>query len=110
MLAAAHLRVRRERVFDDNVERDRAVGTEPGAGSQATWGSTVVLRISKGPDLVVVPNVDGLTRGEAEALIRAAGLTPRVYLPVGTRVVAQSPGPGEQVKRGSNVNLLLNPL
>jgi serine/threonine-protein kinase len=108
VLAAAHLKVRREQVFDDNVPDGRAVGTEPGAGSSIPWGSTVVLRISKGPDLVEVPQVVGLSKREAEERLAAAGLRARYVLPVGSRVVEQSPAPGEQAKRGSDVRLLLN--
>jgi eukaryotic-like serine/threonine-protein kinase len=108
ILTAANLKVRRERVFDDNVRDGRAVGTEPGAGSSVAWGSTVVLRISKGPDLVEVPQVVGLSKREAEERLAAAGLRARYVLPVGSRVVEQSPAPGEQAKRGSEVRLLLN--
>jgi eukaryotic-like serine/threonine-protein kinase len=106
-LAAANLRARVERVFDDRP-RGQAVGTDPGAGSQAPWGSTVVLRVSKGPDLVEVPDVVGLSKEEADARLRAAGLKANFVLPVGSRVVQQSPGPGDKAKRGSEVRLLLN--
>jgi serine/threonine-protein kinase len=108
VLAAAHLQARTERVFDDNIPKGQAAGTDPPAGSKVPWGSTVVLRLSKGPDLVEVPEVVGLSKQEASERLRAAGLRPRFVLPVGSRVVEQSPGPGEQVKRGSDVRLLLN--
>jgi beta-lactam-binding protein with PASTA domain len=108
ILGAGHLQARPERVFDDNVPKGRAVGTEPGAGSSVPWGSTVVLRVSKGPDLVEVPRVVGLSREEATERLREAGLKARFVLPVGSRVVEQSPAPGEKAKRGSDVRLLLN--
>ncbi|HEY4724648.1 MAG TPA: PASTA domain-containing protein, partial [Actinomycetota bacterium] len=107
-LGAAHLKVRPERVFDDNVPEGRAAGTDPGAGSTVAWGSTVVLRISKGPDLVVVPKVVGLSKKEAQERLGEAGLEAHFVLPVGSMVVEQSPGPGEKAKRGSGVRLLLN--
>jgi eukaryotic-like serine/threonine-protein kinase len=107
-LAESHLRSRTEVVFDDNIPEGRVVGTDPGAGAEAPWGSTVVLRVSKGPDLVEVPQVVGLTRDEAEARLEAAGLEASFVFPVGSRVVEQSPGPGEKAKRGSAVRLLLN--
>jgi serine/threonine-protein kinase len=107
-LAAAHLRSRPEQVFDDQVPKDQVVGTDPAIGSQVTWGSTVVLRVSKGPDLVEVPDVTGLTRKEAEDRLRAAGLGWQYVLPVGGRVSRQRPGPGERAPRGSDVLLLLN--
>ena len=106
-LAAANLRARVERVFDDRP-KGQAVGTEPGAGARAPWGSTVVLHVSKGPDLVDVPDVNGLPKEEAADRLRAAGLKASFVLPVGSRVVQQSPGPGEKAPRGSEVRLLLN--
>jgi beta-lactam-binding protein with PASTA domain/tRNA A-37 threonylcarbamoyl transferase component Bud32 len=107
-LGAAHLKARPVRVFDDDVAKGRVVGTEPGAGSRATWGSTVTVRVSKGPDLVQVPAVVGLTKEEAEQRLGAAGLDASYVLPLGSRVVDQSPEPGEQARRGSDVRLLLN--
>jgi eukaryotic-like serine/threonine-protein kinase len=107
-LAAAHLKVRPERVFDDDVPEGRVVGTDPGAGSEVPWGSAVVLRVSKGPDLVEVPEVVGLSKKEAEERVREAGLEPHFVFPVGSRVVEQSPAAGEMARRGSGVRLLLN--
>jgi serine/threonine-protein kinase len=109
-LAEAHLSSRVERVFDDNMPKGRVVGTDPAFGAQAPWGSAVLLRVSKGPDLVVVPDVTGLTRKEAEERLRAAGLQASYLLPVGDRIFRQNPGPGTKAKRGSKVFLLLNPL
>jgi eukaryotic-like serine/threonine-protein kinase len=106
-LVGAHLRARDERVFDDRP-KGQVAGTDPPAGAQAPWGSTVVLRVSKGPDLVEVPDVVGLPKQEAAGRLRAAGLKARFVLPVGSRVVQQSPGPGAMAKRGSEVRLLLN--
>jgi beta-lactam-binding protein with PASTA domain len=107
-LAAAHLKVRPKQVFDDDVPEGRVVGTDPDSGSEVAWGSAVVLRISKGPDLVEVPQVVGLSRREAEERLRKAGLEAHFVFPVGSRVVEQSPAPGEKAKRGSGVRLLLN--
>ncbi|HET9292232.1 MAG TPA: PASTA domain-containing protein, partial [Actinomycetes bacterium] len=109
-LAEAHLSSRVERVFDDNMPRGRVVGTDPGIGASAPWGSAVLLRVSKGPDLVEVPDVTGLTRKEAEERLRAAGLKAGYLLPLGDRIFRQSPGPGEQARRGSRVFLVLNPI
>ncbi|HEV8425389.1 MAG TPA: PASTA domain-containing protein [Actinomycetes bacterium] len=107
-LAAAHLNARPERVFDDNVPEGRVVGTVPGAGDRATWGSTVTVRVSKGPDLVEVPEVVGLPKDQAEQRLRAAGLRASFVLNLGSRVIDQSPEPGERARRGSVVRLLLN--
>jgi eukaryotic-like serine/threonine-protein kinase len=107
-LVEAHLKGRAERVFDDEVPSGLVVGTEPGAGDRVTWGSTVVVRVSKGPDLVEVPDVVDLDKEEAVERLREAGLRPGFVLPVGSVVIDQSPEPGEQARRGSEVRLLLN--
>jgi eukaryotic-like serine/threonine-protein kinase len=109
-LAEAHLSARVERVFDDDTPKGQVVATDPGIGATAPWGSAVLLRVSKGPDLVEVPDVTGLTRKEAEERLRAAGLGARYLFPVGDRIFRQSPGPGERAPRGSKVLLVPNPL
>jgi eukaryotic-like serine/threonine-protein kinase len=106
-LAAAHLQARRTVAFDD-TPKGLVARTEPAAGTRATWGSTVTVVVSKGPDLVVVPNVVGLSKDQAEQLLREAGLGWSYYLPIGNQVLQQNPQPGEQARRGSKVRLLLN--
>jgi beta-lactam-binding protein with PASTA domain/tRNA A-37 threonylcarbamoyl transferase component Bud32 len=108
VLAAAHLQARRTDRFDDTMPKGLVARTEPASGTGATWGSTVTVVVSKGPDLVVVPNVVGLSKKEAEQRLQAAGLRWSYYLPIGSQVVQQSPLPGDQAKRGSKVRLLLN--
>jgi beta-lactam-binding protein with PASTA domain/tRNA A-37 threonylcarbamoyl transferase component Bud32 len=107
VLAAAHLQAKRTVTFDD-LPKGLVVRTEPAAGAGATWGSTVTVVVSKGPDLVVVPDVVGLSKGQAEQRLREAGLRWSYVLPIGSQVVDQSPEPGDKAKRGSDVRLLLN--
>jgi eukaryotic-like serine/threonine-protein kinase len=107
VLAAAHLQARRTEEFND-IPKGLVVRTEPAAGTGATWGSTVIVVVSKGPDLVVVPNVLGLSKQQAEQRLQEAGLRWSYYLPIGSQVVQQSPQPGERARRGSHVRLLLN--
>jgi eukaryotic-like serine/threonine-protein kinase len=108
VLAAAHLQARRTVAFDDTTPKGLVARTEPAAGTKATWGSTVTVVVSKGPDLVVVPDVLGLSRRQAEQRLRDAGLRWSYVFPIGSQVVQQSPQPGEQARRGSEVRLLLN--
>ncbi len=92
------------------AERDpgTVVSQEPPAGAEAETGSTVTLKVSKGSGLVAVPNVVGLTRGEAEAQLSDAKLEANVVEvpsdePVGT-VVAQNPVGGQR-QQGSAIRL-----
>jgi eukaryotic-like serine/threonine-protein kinase len=99
-------------VESTEVFSDREPGTvttqSPSAGAQAEAGSTVTIEVSQGTGLVQVPNVVGLTRGEAEAELSNAQLEANVVEvpsdePVGT-VVAQSPV-GGRAQQGSTVRL-----
>jgi eukaryotic-like serine/threonine-protein kinase len=111
VLAAAHLGTTRQAEFHDFVSEGRVVRTDPAAGTKATWGSTVTVVVSKGPDLVVVPDVVGLTKRQAERRLREAGLDwSYAFFGIGSRVTRQSPTPGERANRGSQVRLVLNVL
>jgi len=107
-LVAAGFKVTETRVFND-AKPGTIVAQSPAAGSKAAKSSAVRINVSKGTAEVVVPNVVGMSLGEAETQIAKAGLKPAVQLrvpsaqPAGT-VVAQSP-PGGQAKRGSRVGL-----
>jgi serine/threonine-protein kinase len=96
--------VRRD-VFDDNVPVGQVVSTNPAAGQLAAKGSTVTVNVSKGPDLVAVPNVVGMKLGAARTALDQVGLTSVVYGPNGggRNVFATNPQAGTQVKRGSLV-------
>ncbi len=92
--------------FDDVVAKDQVVRTDPPAGKSVARGATVTLVVSKGQDLVVVPNVVGSTAVDAQKAIEAAGLkvSGTTGPPAGV-VTATAPGAGASVKRGSGVQL-----
>ncbi len=92
-------------VFDTSVPEGGVVNTSPPAGVQATWGSTVQVYVSKGPDLVEVPDVRNLTKERAEEALRALGLRWRYSLGFGGVIANQDPGPGTRIPRGSVVGL-----
>jgi len=92
-------------VFDDSVPNGQVVGTSPPAGATLTWGSTVQVNVSKGPDLVEVPDVRNLSKGEAEATLRAHGLRWRYSFGFGGTVSGQDLEPGRRVARNTVVGL-----
>jgi beta-lactam-binding protein with PASTA domain/predicted Ser/Thr protein kinase len=98
--------------FSDDVPKDRAIGTDPGVGTEIATGTTVKLLISKGSNLVEVPTLTGLTTEEALSRLDAAELGSSVVeregdAPAG-EVVSQSPPAGKQVKRNSNVTIFVS--
>src|SRR5205085_8628743 len=108
LLATAKLKGQ-PRVVPSEKPKNTVVDQTPGAGSKVSPGTIVFYSVSKGPQLVAVPSVRGLTVGKASQTLRAAGLVPvprQVSSPekVGT-VVAQSPLPGAKARPGSRVRI-----
>jgi eukaryotic-like serine/threonine-protein kinase len=111
VLLAAGFEVQR----GEDIASDQPVGAvaeqNPAAGSLAGEGATVTLRVSKGPDTVGVPQVEGLDRDSAVTTLEAAGFRvreqPRDTSDPGLEgvVLDQSPGPGEEAKPGATVTI-----
>lgn len=95
--------------FSHDIAAGIVIGTEPApdAGPQP-FGATITLVVSKGQDLIPVPNVIGMDRETAIATLQAAGFVAEPTSFLGSRVSQQSPGPDELAERGSTVSILLS--
>lgn len=96
-------------VFDQQVPKGAVVSQEPASGT-AFRGDTVTLTVSKGPEMVTVPDVDGKSETAARQALEAAGLKVTVQKFLGgplDRVRAASPGVGARVPKGSTVTILV---
>lgn len=96
------------------IPADQAIETQPEAGVQVDPTSQIQLIVSSGvptaKDQVEVPDVVGRTRAEAEAAIKAQGLTADVTESESTTatpgdVTAQNPPAKTMVAKGSAVRL-----
>jgi serine/threonine-protein kinase len=98
---------RADDAFSDDVPRDAVIGTDPGIGETIPYGSPVEVTVSKGQDLVPIPNIIDQLLGGALDTLQSQGFVPKVDGPVqfGRPVRGMSPGPGTQVKRGSEVTI-----
>ncbi len=58
-------------VFDDNVDKDLVIMTDPAKNEQAEYGSTVYMYVSRGPEEqdVIVPDLLGYTLDAAKTLL-----------------------------------------
>ncbi len=108
-LGALGLKVAVNESFSDTATTGDVISQSPRPGTQVPKGSTVTIEVSKGPELVVVPDVTGATSPAGAAqILRNAGLVPgsvsgpAVGSPIGT-----TPGRGTKVKKGSTVDILL---
>jgi serine/threonine-protein kinase len=107
-LEKLQLVVVRSEDFSDTVAPGNVVRTDPPKGGTAPRGGNVTMFVSKGPDLVVVPDVSGMTADQAATKLEAAGLTVnQVVGPFRGRVYTTDPPAGVKVKRGSSVDIYL---
>ncbi|MEU3254032.1 Stk1 family PASTA domain-containing Ser/Thr kinase [Streptomyces sp. NPDC006997] len=101
------------RIADEQVNSEHDAGQvarqSPGSGSEAAEGDTVTLTVSKGPELVEVPDVVGDSVGEAKDKLQAAGFEvdeDRGLLGLFSDTVkGQSVAGGETAPRGSTITI-----
>ncbi|HVE64073.1 MAG TPA: Stk1 family PASTA domain-containing Ser/Thr kinase [Mycobacteriales bacterium] len=110
LLSEAGLVAKVVETFDDKVPAGIVIRQDRAGGSTAARGDTVTLTVSKGPELVTVPDVEGRRREEAQTLLQAAGFRVRFVEFPGRRgktVIDQNPAGGERRRRGTVVTCFL---
>ena len=92
--------------FSDTVPKDQVISSSPAAGASVDRGSKVTVTVSKGPDMVPVPDVSGKSVQDATTVLQQAGLqVSNVFGPPQKKVFVTDPPAGTQAHRGSSVNL-----
>ena len=108
MLTDLKFKVKRgDDVFSGTIDEGNVVSTAPGIGAEAPFQSEVTVAVSKGPDLVTVPNLANLRSSEASAALEDRGLSMEVdgSFKRNDRITGQDPAPGDQIERGSSVTV-----
>jgi serine/threonine-protein kinase len=96
----------RAEVFSDTVPVNQVVSTSPGAGAKAARDGKVTVNVSKGPELIAIPDVRGKNVIDATNILSAAGFqVSGVQGPANKPVTNTSPPPGTPRPRGSQVGL-----
>ncbi|WP_347813791.1 Stk1 family PASTA domain-containing Ser/Thr kinase [Allobranchiibius sp. GilTou38] len=93
--------------FSDTVAQGDVISQTPSTGT-GYRGDSVSLVISKGPELITVPDVTGQTSQKAKAALEALGLKVTINRFFGglfNDVRASDPSPGTRVRKGSTVTL-----
>ncbi|NEG95829.1 PASTA domain-containing protein [Bifidobacterium sp. SMB2] len=101
MLGQARLKVTTSETYSDTVAAGKVISSSVRAGTQLHWGDSVSLVVSKGPQMVTVPDVRGKSQDEATKTLKALGLNVKVSAPLGNlthTVRLQDPAPGKQVR------------
>ncbi|MFB4425133.1 Stk1 family PASTA domain-containing Ser/Thr kinase [Streptomyces sp. QL37] len=65
-----------ERAYSDTVERGTVISTDPGSGERIRGNDAVKLVVSRGPEIVKVPDVEALALAEARRELKKSGLAP----------------------------------
>lgn len=100
--------VSRSEEFSDAVASGALISVNPEPGTQLYRGDTVTIVVSKGPELVAVPNVMGKQQGEARKILEAAGFKVKLEKILGGyfgTVRMQDPDAGTMAKKGSTITL-----
>ncbi|MET9964154.1 Stk1 family PASTA domain-containing Ser/Thr kinase [Streptomyces sp. NPDC006326] len=114
-LSAAGLGVKRvDRKFSDAFDRGTVMNTDPQGGKRIRGNGAVVLTISRGPEVVVVPDVKGRPLEEAKAELTKSGLAPGLVTQAFSQDVAQgsvigtNPGGGQKRAPDTAVALVVS--
>ena len=102
-------RVNVTEVFSNDVAEGVVIDQNPREGAALAHGSTVEITVSRGQELVQVPNVINMGEEQAINTLTNAGLRPRVAHAEGDFgiVIAQDPSSGQRVAPGSNVTITI---
>ena len=99
--------------FHPRIPANHIISQRPAAGARVKSGRKIRVIISKGPELIEVPDLVGESWYQAQTILHKKGLRAgelaRTHSPEPQQqVLAQQPAPGASLKRGEKVNLLLS--
>ncbi|MBR1408840.1 MAG: protein kinase [Clostridia bacterium] len=113
MLSGSDLQMGVQWEYDETVAEGFVIGQEPEAGTTVDKGSSILVRLSMGSNMIMVPYVSGMTQQEAETLITESGftvgeITGSVSEVIRGMVISQEPEAGARRRTGEAVNLTVS--
>lgn len=107
LVEGAGLQAEVTQVYSTEYPEGSVAAVDPAEGTTLTRGSSVMISISMGPEMIRVPGVYGKSREEAIQVLEDAGFTVEVDQLAGffDSVGAQSPRAGSEAPRGSTVRI-----
>ncbi|MGZ8631350.1 MAG: Stk1 family PASTA domain-containing Ser/Thr kinase [Actinomycetota bacterium] len=106
--------VRRREIDPDETEPGTVVAQDPRKDAEVGRGSTVTIFVAVEPDLVVVPDLEGLTVSQAQAALGDATLTLGSQLQEASSeidaqlVIRSDPAVDDEVEPGSAVDIFVS--
>ncbi|MDO5695408.1 MAG: Stk1 family PASTA domain-containing Ser/Thr kinase [Eubacteriales bacterium] len=101
------LQVKTEDIFDDRIAEGFVVKTDPPAGDSVPKGATVTVYVSKGKEIIKVPDVVGETKEKAIRKLTDKGLNVDTATTYGeeNKVMRTNPKSGTELERGDVVTI-----
>ena len=104
------LKVIKSEEFSDSVEEGRVIRMSPPAGTSIEKDGAVSIVVSKGPELIDVPDLDDMSEADAKAELESRGFVVQVKNGISEpekygKVVSQSPQSGEKAIKGTTVTI-----
>ncbi|WP_329216433.1 Stk1 family PASTA domain-containing Ser/Thr kinase [Streptomyces sp. NBC_01485] len=103
-----------ERKYSDTAKRGTVIDTDPGPGARIRKHDSVTLTVSRGPEIVKVPDVQGSRLDKAEALLKTDGLEPGLVTEAFSKdvikgfVISTDPAAGSRRRAGTAVSLVVS--
>lgn len=99
--------------YSDKMPSDAILKQSPAPGTRILRGGAVNITISKGIEVISVPDVEGLSLEKAKEILSKAGLKHTVTEEESStvekgKVMRQSPSAGDSVKKGESVLLVVS--
>jgi serine/threonine-protein kinase len=99
--------------YSDKVPEGMIMKQQPASGTKVKKGSVINIVISKGIEMVIVPDVVHLSIDKAKELIKKAGLSYEVIEEESEtvekgKVIRQSPSAGDSARKGEKILLVVS--
>lgn len=99
--------------YDNTVEEGCVISTSPEAGTVVEKNSTVIVKVSKGPKAIEIPDLTGKDKNEAKKTLEDLDLTVKLeYQPSSDvemeKVISTDPKAPTQVKAGDTITVYIS--
>jgi eukaryotic-like serine/threonine-protein kinase len=100
--------------YHDQVPQNHVIDQDPDPGTAIKRGRDVRIRVSRGPQTIVMPNLTGLSRQQGEILLTENGLCRGAVAGMASfrhtagQVIAQFPQTGTTVSRNTCIDLIIS--
>lgn len=97
-------------VYSDAVESTKIISQEPKAGTEIEYGQEVTITVSKGEELIEIPDVTGLKQSDAKSKLKSLAMKVDIKETYSDdvakgKVISQSVEVNKKVKKGTAITL-----